>query len=854
MANKPDSHFACNLLEQRIQLCDNIQNLMLWATGVSTVKEVKLRGYVNQSAASWADYPWTLQCRVCSRFATEALTAACNEVKSGTDVAEQPSSFKTKLSEFTRHFTWDNPLSDGELDYQFCGSDPMMQHLIAGLVQRYDQAENDDVTLDLGDDFDMEDSEAMKAVKSDLQEARSGFLACFMSDTWLAVLEQMGDKNGIVAEICGQMVGALSSWESVTKHWRKNDLNVLAEAIDDAIAMARCFLTLLGVPQVGSFDDAGSPAAAVFVFSEYKGRDLFRRAIRGVLAKEIWAKEVVNLTKTAGSAALLRPKLAKLSKLLEQAVNPKPEDLAGSAFFGVLSEMKDLFGELTGGIREMELRPLRQKGAAVATNVAQAMMECDNVKSELIPCALQLLRVFADVPGVVSAEQEFQVWASKRKSQVDFDGFLHVLCNINSPDDLDVKKLHSLVPQSPPVLDATSQSKMRELISNFIRVSFDDLVLKASCWALRNGFEVQADVRLLDRTVDFRDKGRQMGAFYQFTIVRRITLQATTLESGEGHIDAEDVKLIVQVVNACVGCAFSGDQGETMCKFVGNVCTLLQVALKFAGGVAKLRRMDDRDKAANKHEGLMKTLKLLIDRMRSSQDGLEQMISPLLPDCTDKFGSSTARMCEWPLTFEEKFKYNDNAVYNMRILDMVRAISSTLKDGAASIIELSHGYQKTGQKYWRAGLDDSPVPTLLEPLKTILKTVDGKKLRDECGAFMKAMETCEDIITKFGGVGLSLQVHEEMEGLKSECDRISQSQVKYSKLLVLETFLLNADMKLSSLKPGADGNLDEASSVTCRNMKALILEEHTFLFKNKLGLSEADVHQGLLAACKKHLG
>ncbi|CAE7228128.1 unnamed protein product [Symbiodinium sp. KB8] len=291
-----------------------------------------------------------------------------------------------------------------------------------------------------------------------------------------------------------------------------------------------------------------------------------------------------------------------------------------------------------------------------------------------------------------------------------------------------------------------------------------------------------------------------------------------------------------------------------MTKFVGNVCTLLQVALKFAGGVARLRKLDDRDKAGNKQEALLKSLKLLIDRMRSNQGALDKMISPFLPDCRDKFGSSTARMCEWPLSFEEKYKYNENTVYNMHILDMIRATSTTLKDVAASILELSHGFQKTGRNYWRAGLDDSPVPTLLEPLKAILKKVDGKKLRDECGVFMKALQTCEDIIAKFGGVGLTLQVHEEMEGLKTECDRISQQEVKYSKLLVLETFLLNADMKLSSLKPGADGNLDEASSNTYRNMKALILEEHTFLFQNKLGLSEADVHQGLLAACKKHLG
>ena len=58
-----------------------------------------------------------------------------------------------------------------------------------------------------------------------------------------------------------------------------------------------------------------------------------------------------------------------------------------------------------------------------------------------------------------------------------------MLNNIMSPQDLDMKKLQSLMPQSPPVLDAESQAKMRELISNFIHVSFDDAVLKAS-WAL----------------------------------------------------------------------------------------------------------------------------------------------------------------------------------------------------------------------------------------------------------------------------------------------------------------------------------------------------------------------------------
>ena len=304
-----------------------------------------------------------------------------------------------------------------------------------------------------------------------------------MCDAWLSLLEKTGDQNGIIAEICGQMLGALSSWRSVTEQWRKNDMKVLAEAVDDAVAMARCFLTLLGVPEEGTFDDGNSPAAMVFIFSEYKGKDLFRRAIRGVLAKDPWAKEVINLTKTAGSAALLRPKLGKLSKLLEQAVNPKPDHLAGPALSGVLSEIKDVFGELTGGIREIELRPLRQKGSAVATNVAKAAMECDNVNSELIQCTLQLLRMFADVPGVVSAEQEFQAWASSRRSKVDFEAFLLILNNIMSPQDLDMKKLQSLMPQSPPVLDAESQAKMRELISNFIHVSFDDAVLKAS-WAL----------------------------------------------------------------------------------------------------------------------------------------------------------------------------------------------------------------------------------------------------------------------------------------------------------------------------------------------------------------------------------
>lgn len=134
-------------------------------------------------------------------------------------------------------------------------------------------------------------------------------------------------------------------------------------------------------------------------------------------------------------------------------------------------------------------------------------------------------------------------------------------------------------------------------------------------------------------------------------------MQATTLEAGEGHIDADDVKLMMQVINGGAALVFRGDEGDTMKKFVGNVCTLLQVSLKFAGGVAKLRRMDDREKAANKHEPLMKSLKMLIDRMHNSQDALEQMISPFVTGCSDKFGSSTLRMCQWPLNFEEKFTY-----------------------------------------------------------------------------------------------------------------------------------------------------------------------------------------------------
>ena len=69
-----------------------------------------------------------------------------------------------------RHLTWDDPLEGGDLEYKFCGTDPLLQHVLAGLQQVLDQAELDSATKMLGDD-DEEPSDQLVEIVKGIQDS-----------------------------------------------------------------------------------------------------------------------------------------------------------------------------------------------------------------------------------------------------------------------------------------------------------------------------------------------------------------------------------------------------------------------------------------------------------------------------------------------------------------------------------------------------------------------------------------------------------------------------------------------------------------------------------------------------------
>lgn len=168
---------SVELLEERITLCEGLAQLLGWVSGTITFRLVALQRCVRQTSCMWEEYPWVLQIRICARYAGESFADSCVQMSAAQ--AAQASESKSKKDETDpmdgikatmRHLTWDDPLEGGELEYKFSGTDPLLQHVLAGLQQELDQAELDNATKVLGED-DEEPSERFVEILKNIQDS-----------------------------------------------------------------------------------------------------------------------------------------------------------------------------------------------------------------------------------------------------------------------------------------------------------------------------------------------------------------------------------------------------------------------------------------------------------------------------------------------------------------------------------------------------------------------------------------------------------------------------------------------------------------------------------------------------------
>ena len=68
------------VLDERIVLCDSLNQLLGWVLGTVALRVVVLQGFVRATSSMWQEYPWLLQIRLCARYAAESFTTSCAQM------------------------------------------------------------------------------------------------------------------------------------------------------------------------------------------------------------------------------------------------------------------------------------------------------------------------------------------------------------------------------------------------------------------------------------------------------------------------------------------------------------------------------------------------------------------------------------------------------------------------------------------------------------------------------------------------------------------------------------------------------------------------------------------------------
>ena len=220
---------------------------------------------------------------------------------------------------------------------------------------------------------------------------------------------------------------------------------------------------------------------------------------------------------------------------------------------------------------------------------------------------------------------------------------------------------------------------------------------------------------------------------------------------GGVKLDADHVRLVQKVALSTAKVVFgsSGGSGNadpfdsSMLKFLQTTLHVLQVYSNFASGIGKLRAWSAEDRSSNRYQQQLKSLKGLIDKMSTLSGTASQIheehIKPSADEVACAFGDELLRLIRWlEDSLSSKLQYAGNEVYNTHMLEKIGELAKDVRDKGAAIKELCKGFDKSGTKFWRKGLDGAKVDELVEPCKGLMQAVDGKKLRTACCAFAEA--------------------------------------------------------------------------------------------------------------------
>ena len=267
-----------------------------------------------------------------------------------------------------------------------------------------------------------------------------------MTDAFASLMAAGESSKQLLVPLCKGIWEAAGKGTAVEEVGGIEHLRVVSDAINSmskvCLAVCRIFNETIS---------AGTTMADVTCFVDYSGPLLLERSMRSVFRQEgsFWRKQVDELIEKGATSAMLKPKLEEMHLHLSKVIGVD-EQLTNESI-DIMIKMTELFKELRGGIRKVELENISDKFMKYIQQLVAMCLDQKDATALVSEEAVNILAIaldyFSHVPGVLSQLKEFKTWITKNKGVLCANTLLQFIDGCTSSTQLDFQKVKTLVGQ-----------------------------------------------------------------------------------------------------------------------------------------------------------------------------------------------------------------------------------------------------------------------------------------------------------------------------------------------------------------------------------------------------------------------
>ena len=310
----------------------------------------------------------------------------------------------------------------------------------------------------------------------------NAFLNLFLNESFLGIMNAGHERANFLVLLACEFLKCYSGHEEFLETLGSMaELVAIKEAFHDLARFWQAMLHLLD--EECTLEDGrvlSGSAQDVFFVSDYSGKCFFHRNMKAILMKDgsFWHTQVRDVVKTAGSKALLSPKLQKLKELVADSATAE-------ASGAELMDMNTLLSEVKGGVRSLEWSSILVKVAHIAVTTAKRMMQSsagqtagEHYAASTVEAVLSLLFSASSIAGVPTVYEDFKKWASSTKGARQVGDLVQAMKSATRVS-IDYEAVRNLQPEQSWRIQGTGAGEILSAATNFVHKSLLHMMDKA---------------------------------------------------------------------------------------------------------------------------------------------------------------------------------------------------------------------------------------------------------------------------------------------------------------------------------------------------------------------------------------